>query len=403
MTAGRPFFHRVIAPLRPRDPDEHHRVATPLELLFDLVTVIAIASAAAGLHHGIAEGHALQALPMFGMAFFAIWWAWMNFSWFASAYDNDDVLHRLLTMVIMAGSLVMAAGIPVLFTNQPDFTAVIIGYVLMRIAMVVLWLRAACADTPHRKTAVAYAVGITVVQVYWVTFVLVQPLSTATAYGMWVIGALLEIAVPAVAESLTSNTPWHRHHIIERYGLLNIIVLGETLLAGTMALRETVEHFDIMLVHTALSALAIVFSLWWVYFSTDDHLPTRHLRRALIWGYGHFFIFASGAAVGAGFAVLVDIITRHSEIPLIAGYYAVAVPVAVYFTSLWIVRERYACTGLAMAVLPFFALLALIAPLTGLGLEGVAATAVLCAVARAWLISSADLTTGEAKTTEHHM
>ncbi len=386
MTAGHPLYRRIVAPMRPRNPDEHHRVATPLELLFDLVTVIAVASAAAGLHHGISEGHALQALPLFGMAFFAIWWAWMNFTWFASAYDNDDTLYRLLTMAIMAGSLVMAAGIPNLFAGEPNFTPVILGYVVMRLAMIVLWLRAAIADPVHRKTAVAYAVGIGVVQVYWVIFLLVQPLSTGIAYGMWIVGALLEIAVPAIAESLTSNTPWHRHHIMERYGLLNIIVLGETLLAGTMALRETVEHFDIMLVHTALSALVIVFSLWWVYFAPDEHLPTRSLRRSLIWGYGHFFIFASGAAVGAGFAALVDVITHHAEISILVGDYAVAIPVATYFSALWIVRDRYAGNGLTTAVLPLFAALALAAPVAGLGLEGVAAMAALCAVSRSWLM-----------------
>ena len=46
------------------------------------------------------------------MVFFAIWWAWMNFTWFASAYDTDDVPYRLLTLVQMAGVLVLAAGVP---------------------------------------------------------------------------------------------------------------------------------------------------------------------------------------------------------------------------------------------------------------------------------------------------
>ena len=50
----------IIRPLKPRDSHEPHRVATPLELLFDLVSVIAIATAAAGLHHAIAEAHATQ-------------------------------------------------------------------------------------------------------------------------------------------------------------------------------------------------------------------------------------------------------------------------------------------------------------------------------------------------------
>lgn len=391
MAALIPALRNLMSPLRPRDPEEHHRAATPLELLFDLVSVIAIASAAVGLHHGLSEGHALEATITFGMAFFAVWWAWMNFTWFASAYDNDDTTYRLLTMVIMAGSLVMAAGLPSLFSATPDFTTVIIGYVVMRIAMVVLWLRAGCADTAHRKSAVAYAIGIAVVQIYWLAFMLVQPLSSASSYGLWAVGVMLEISVPAIAESLTSTTPWHRHHIMERYGLLNIIVLGETLLAGTLALRQTVEHFDIMLIHTALSALVIVFALWWVYFLPEEHLPTRSLRRALVWGYGHFFIFASGAAVGAGFAALVDIITDHSEVSLIAGDYGVAIPVAAYFLSLWAVRDRYTCKGACVAVLPAFALLVLVAPAIGLGLEGVAGAAALCAVVRSRLAQPAPL------------
>ncbi|MFD2499093.1 hypothetical protein ACFSTI_09975 [Rhizorhabdus histidinilytica] len=51
---------RAIRPMHPRDPAEPHRAATALELLFDLVTVIAIAAAAEGLHHAIAEAHAGQ-------------------------------------------------------------------------------------------------------------------------------------------------------------------------------------------------------------------------------------------------------------------------------------------------------------------------------------------------------
>ena len=86
-----------LRPMPPRDPQESHRAATPLELLFDLVSVIAIAAAAAGLHHAIAEAHTLDGLAKFAGAFFAIWWAWMNYTWFASAYDNDDPLFRTLT------------------------------------------------------------------------------------------------------------------------------------------------------------------------------------------------------------------------------------------------------------------------------------------------------------------
>ena len=98
-------------PVRPRDPDEPGRVSTPLELLFDLVFVVAIAGSAAELHHGLSAAH-YGTVGGYLMTFFAIWWAWMNYTWFASAYDNDDVVFRLLTFVIMSGALFLAAGVP---------------------------------------------------------------------------------------------------------------------------------------------------------------------------------------------------------------------------------------------------------------------------------------------------
>ena len=59
-------------------------MSTPLELLFDLVFVTAIASAGAALHEGVVEG-SWVAVGGYLMTFFAIWWAWLNYTWFASA------------------------------------------------------------------------------------------------------------------------------------------------------------------------------------------------------------------------------------------------------------------------------------------------------------------------------
>ena len=63
-----------------RDTREAHRVASPLELLFDLTFVIAFGQAASQLAHGLAEGHFLAALIGFGFSSFAICWAWINFT-----------------------------------------------------------------------------------------------------------------------------------------------------------------------------------------------------------------------------------------------------------------------------------------------------------------------------------
>jgi len=282
------FIASGYRPLGPRDTAESHRQATPLELLFDLVSVIAIAAAAAGLHHAIAEAHVVEGIVKFAAAFFAIWWAWMNYTWFASAYDNDDVLFRLLTMLIMAGALTMAAGIGSFFQTT-DLYLVVIGYVIMRVGMVAHWLRAARNDPVHRRTALWYAGGVALVQVYWVGVLHAQPLPPASFYSLYVLGVALELMVPVMAER-HGMTPWHRTHIIERYGLLNIIVLGETLLAGSIALSvANGDHFDIRLLHTALAALVILFSLWWVYFAREDHLMDERMCMAFTWGV-HFLL-----------------------------------------------------------------------------------------------------------------
>ncbi len=324
----------------PRRKDESHRAATPLELLFDLVSVIAIAAAAAGLHHAIAENHIGDGLIHFVAAFFMIWWAWMNYTWFASAYDNDDTAFRLLTMLSMAGSLTIAAGIGAFFKSN-DLLLVVIGFVIMRISMVVLWLRAARHDPSCRKTALYYAAGITLAQLYWIGVLLFQPSAMGPFLVLFGLGVLLELSVPVVAERQQA-TSWHRHHIMERYGLLNIIVLGETLLAGSMAIKHSIgEHAELAVIRIAITALVILFSLWWLYFSRDDHLANDSRQRAFTWGYGHLLVFLGGAAVGAGVAVQVDIATHHAAVAPQLGHWAVALPAALYLVGLWFVRDRW--------------------------------------------------------------
>ena len=82
----------------------------------------------------------LEGLIGYLMVFFAIWWAWMNFTWFASAYDNDDLLYRLAVFVQIAGALILAAGVAPMFEARVPNAATIGGYVVMRLA----WSRSGC-------------------------------------------------------------------------------------------------------------------------------------------------------------------------------------------------------------------------------------------------------------------
>lgn len=100
---------RVHSPLTARPLDED-RAASPLELLFDLTFAVAIAQIAAELTTRLEAGRLADVVFPYSAVFFAIWWAWMNFTWFASGYDNDDAVYRVLTMLQMAGVLILAAG-----------------------------------------------------------------------------------------------------------------------------------------------------------------------------------------------------------------------------------------------------------------------------------------------------
>jgi low temperature requirement protein LtrA len=224
--AGMPVYRRMVA----RDAEEQHRTATPLELFFDLCFVVAVSAAAGRLHHAVAAGEVGHGLVAYLMVFFAIWWAWMNFTWFASAYDTDDVFYRITTMVLITGALVLAAGVPQAF-DRMNFVVVTIGYVIMRLAMVTHWVRAAVSDPAHRRTAILFAVGVGVVQLGWVA-----RLGAPRSPGLFALLVAAELAVPVIAER-AANTTWHPEHIAERYGLFTLIVLGESVLAATSRCR----------------------------------------------------------------------------------------------------------------------------------------------------------------------
>lgn len=357
------FVARRIVPMRGRDPGEEHRAATPLELFFDLVIVVAVAVAAASLHHGIAEDHLLESILGYVMTFAAIWWAWMTFTWFATGYDTDDVPFRVAVFVQMAGAIILAAGVSRAF-DHADWSLVLLGYVVMRISLVSLWLRAARDDRSHRRQNLTWATGTALLQGLWVVAFLVVPADGFVV--AWVALFAGELAVPIVA---TRDQParWHSEHIAERYGLLTIIVLGESVLAGATAFGSVADDAfsDLELLFLAVGALLLVFSMWWLYFerASDDLLTSR--GRAFEWGYGHFFIWAAAAAVGAGIAVGVDVLTDHAEVGLGVAGVAVAIPVSIYVAGVWVLHDLpRTMSRLRMALSPVAVVLVLLTPLT---------------------------------------
>ncbi|MFJ8852074.1 low temperature requirement protein A [Streptomyces sp. NPDC102437] len=325
-----------------RSRTEEHRTSTPLELFFDLCFVVAVAQAGARLVHAVAEGHALTGIGSYAAVFFAIWWAWVNFSWFASAYDTDDPLYRVVTLVQITGVLVLAAGVPRAF-DTGDWTVVVIGYVVMRLALTSQWLRAAhCTRGGERRVALRYAVGISVVQLGWIAMLLLPTESRGALTAVFVVLVLAELSVPVLAER-DRSTSWHPRHIGERYGLFTIIVLGETIAAATVAVQQGVYEHDALgeLLPIAAGGLLIVFSAWWIYFAVPIHDYLLGSREAFIWGYGHFLIFGSAAAIGAGIEVAVEEAVGKAHVSDTVAAAAVTIPSALFLLTVWALHARH--------------------------------------------------------------
>lgn len=339
---GAETLHHHRRAMRGRDPHEEHRVATPLELLFDLTFVLAFGQAAAQFAHALTAGHYAVALIGFGFASFAICWAWINFSWFASAYDTDDWVFRLVTMVQMIGVLILAVGLPRMFASiehgaHLDNSVMVLGYVIMRLAMVTQWLRAARQDPARSRACRTYAIAISIAQAGWVMQIIFD-FPVGFSILLAVVLGLIEVSGPVLAERKDGGTPWHAHHIAERYSLFAIIALGEGVVGTVATLSAVVEEqgwsLDAGLI--CVAGMGLTFGLWWIYYMLPSaQVLHAHRERCFVWGYGQVVIIAAIVATGAGLDVAAAFIEHKSQIGALATVLATAIPVAIFIVSVY--------------------------------------------------------------------
>ena len=330
-----------------RDHEVRERVATPLELLFDLCFVVAVAALAAELDHGIVDGHAVEAAATYALLFVPIWWAWMSYTWYATAFSHDDPLTRLLTLAQMGGVLAVAATIPTAW--EGDLLPFSLAYAAMRLPLVAQWIRSARDDSTHRAFALTYASGSVLAQVLWVVG---AALPTAATTALFVAALATELATPVLAVRRSPDRVFHPGHIAERYGLFTIIVLGETILAVSVGLRDALDgegELGSALI-VVVAALVIAFGLWWIYFDTlgRDGL-TRNRRAAFLWGYGHYALYAAVAAIGAGVQAQLHLAHADHRVDPLVPVAAVALPVAISLAAIaWLQQAANGRVGEAI-------------------------------------------------------
>jgi low temperature requirement protein LtrA len=274
----------------------------------------------------------------FAFAAFAVTWAWLNYSWFASAYDTDDWVFRLATMVQMVGVVIIALGLPQMFASIDhghtlDNGVVVAGYVVMRVSLVFLWWQVSRHDPQHRRTAHVYMLTVGVAQMGWIAVAL-SHLPIGTTFALIAPLYAIEMVGPFIAERKGPGTPWHPQHIAERYGLLVIITLGEVILGTVAALNVLVHGEQGWTVDAALLTVAgvgLAFGCWWMYFSVPWAAPLAlHRERGFRFGYGHLLVFGSLAATGAGVHVAALELGGEVEPGATTTVLTAAVPLAIF-------------------------------------------------------------------------
>jgi low temperature requirement protein LtrA len=287
----------LIRPAPMREFDIGERRATWLELFFDLCFVAAVAALAEGLH----ADPTLRGLWHFAALFVPVWWAWMQFTWYASAWDNDDLVHRLGMLTAMLLVIVLAAGIPRVYEGNDR--VFVWAYAGMQFVLVLLFARVIRHAGPARTFARNYMVGDVIGGLIMVSSLLVEP---PGRYWVWALAVLVLMIAPVFAVRAYDGQPFDSGHIPERYGLFTIIVLGESVIAVAASLGDVA--LDGGAVASALLGFGIAAAVWWGYFETvsSTSLSRERVGASFLWGYGHLFGFAGIAAAAIGVELAVE-------------------------------------------------------------------------------------------------
>ncbi len=326
-----------------RDPNEPHRAATPLELLYDLTLVVAFSLAGSQFAHALTEDHVVEGMLGFGVAMFAITLAWINFSWFASAYDTDDAFMRLATLVQMVGVLVMALGLHDVFE----------GFAPRRVRQrgprrglrhdARLDGRALVARRAARPAATLDLPGVRPRhrrRPGRLDHHRARPAADRRAdRARRSLLFAVEVGGTIWIETHFPSTPWHPHHIAERYSLLAIITFGEVILGTTTAIEAVVaeQGWSAEAAVIALAGVSLAVGLWWCYFTVPYGEALRGSNaRSMVFGFGHMLLYAAIAATGAGLHAAAYLLEHHSELDTAQTLLTMAIPVGLFVVVLFV-------------------------------------------------------------------
>ncbi|MDP9436277.1 MAG: low temperature requirement protein A [Actinomycetota bacterium] len=284
-----------------RAPDlnrDEHRSATRLELFFDLALVLFVGGCADLLADDLTWSGAAAFAALVSVG----WWSWASTALYANRFDTDDVVFRALTLTGMAGVVAMAASVSDVTGAQGRWFA--LGYVLVRVVLLLGYARAWQHVPEARPSIRPYVAGHALGAAVWLASVVVP---VPLRFVLWGLGVVLDLVGPARAARSRGGVPLHAEHLPERFALLIILVLGESVTGIVTGLEEAGWRPAVVL--TAAVAFLVAGLLWWLYFDFSGGIAKRRLlqedretRRGVhdVYLYAHLPVAVGLAATAVG-------------------------------------------------------------------------------------------------------
>ena len=298
---------RLIAPLRLRaHQGESARKVSWLELFFDLIFVAAVAQVAEPLH----EHYSLSGVVRFATLFVLIWWAWTGYTVFATRFDVDDGVQRLLTLVQMFVVAAMAANAEDELHSRSS-AGFMAAYAVLRLVLVAQYFRARHLPDARPLTT-RYIVGHGTAALIWLASAFVP---APVRYALWATAFVIDLGTPWLALPHTVKVPPNPAHLPERFGLFTLILLGEAVIAVMHGMKSQ-EEWTLVAASSAFSGMALLFLVWWWYFDLAAAASERFVRshrdavRFNIWSYAHFPLYLGLIVTAVGVQRIVTAAAR---------------------------------------------------------------------------------------------
>lgn len=294
-----------------RHRDGHHARVTYEELFFDLVYVFAVTQLSHELLHNLTAFGVVETLILW----FAVWLGWQYTCWVTNWFDPETPRIRGMMFATMLLGLVMAASIPMAFSDRGlMFAGAYVAMQVGRTAFIALQLPARHPLAPNYRRMLGW---VSISAVFWIAGALAQHEKRAL---LWLVAVLCEyvspmfgFVLPGMGRSRTQEWTIEGGHLAERCQLFVIVALGETVLASGATLADAIS-WDVPVVLALLATFVGTLAMWWLYFGTSSKDATAAITRSddpgRIGAYFHYIHAILIAGVVAS-AVGNDLVLAH--------------------------------------------------------------------------------------------